>query len=94
MQANHGKRMSSRQILDIHGRKAHARPRSHKTVPSQYKTRYGHGSEVRGHGLVVGREERPISRFLLGLFWGKCPARMTYHPKRGKTELEPLGACH
>ena len=23
-------------------------------------------------------------RFLLGLFWGKCPARMTYHPKEAK----------
>ena len=39
------------------------------------------GSEVRGHGLVVGRGEKPILRFLLGLFWGKCSARMAYHPK-------------
>ena len=39
VQTNHGKRMSSRQILDIHGREAHARPRLHQPIPSQYMTR-------------------------------------------------------
>ena len=38
VQANHGKRMSSRQILDIHGRKARARPKLRQAVPSQYRT--------------------------------------------------------
>ena len=40
-------------------------------------------SWVRGKRAWFGGEERrkPISRFLLGLFWGKCPAGMTYHPK-------------
>jgi len=42
------------------------------------------GSWVRGkrrHGLAVGRGKKPILGFLLRLFWGKCPAEMTYHPK-------------
>ena len=57
MQANHGRHMSSRQILDIHGREARARPRPHQLVPNQYRTRRGHGLKVRGHDLVVGRGE-------------------------------------
>ena len=39
VQANHGRRMSSRQILDIYRIKACARPRPHKPIPRQYKTR-------------------------------------------------------
>ena len=39
VQTNHGKRMSSRQILDIHGREARTRSRPHQPVPSQYRTR-------------------------------------------------------
>ena len=53
----------------------------------------GHGSEVKGYGLVVGRGEN--------LFWGSCSdsfGEMSYWddipPKRSKDELEPLGACH
>ena len=34
---DHGKRMTSRQILDTHGRVARARPRHHQPIPSQYK---------------------------------------------------------
>ena len=45
----------------------------------------GHGSEVReGNGLAVGRKGEPILGFLLKLFWGKYPARMTYHLKEGR----------
>ena len=38
-------------------------------------------SWVRGKRVWFGGEERgkPILRFLLGLFWGKCLAGMTYH---------------
>ena len=54
----HGKCMSGRQILDIHEGKARVRPRHHQPVPSQYGTWWAHGSEVRGHGLVVGRGEK------------------------------------
>ena len=32
-----GGRMSSRQILDIHENEAHARPKHHQPVPSQYR---------------------------------------------------------
>ena len=53
-----GKRMSSRQILDIHERKARAKLRHHQLVPSQYGSCWGHGSEVRGYGLMVGRGEK------------------------------------
>ena len=54
---DHGKRMSSRQILDIHKSEARLRPRHLQHVPSQYRMWWGHGSEVRGHGLAV---------------WGSC----------------------
>ena len=39
------------------------------------------GSWVRGLGLAVGRGKKPILGILLRLFWGKCPAGMTCHPK-------------
>ena len=48
-------------------REAHARPRCHQPVPSQYRTWWGHGPEVRGKGgcgLVVGRGEKIYSRLL------------------------------
>ena len=34
--------------------------------------------------MAVGRGEKLILRFLPGLFWGKCLAGMTYHPKEAK----------
>ena len=42
----------------------------------------GHRSEVR-EGMVW-RRGKSIMGFPLKLFWGKCPAGMTYHPKEGK----------
>ena len=55
---------------------------------SLYPVNIGNGgSWVKGkrvHGLAVGRRKKPILGFLLKLFWGKCPAGMTYHPKKGK----------
>ena len=43
----------------------------------------GGGSWVRGKRVWSDSRERgkPILGFLLRLFWGKYPARMTYHPK-------------
>ena len=43
-------------------------------------------SWVRGERAWSGGEERgkPILGFLLRLFWGKCPAGMTYHPKEAR----------
>ena len=81
-----GKRMSDRQILDIHEGKARVKPKHHQTVPSQYRTWWGHRSEVRGYGLVVGRGEKtyfaaPTQAFLGGTScWDDRP------PKRGKVE--------
>ena len=62
--------------LDIHERKAHARPRSHQPIHSTMR------SWVRGKSAWFsgGERERPILRFLSRLFWGKCPAKMTHHP--------------
>ena len=61
------RRMSGRQILDIRGGRARMKPRHHQPIPSQYGTWWGHGSEVRGYGLVVGRGEETY-------FWGSCPS--------------------
>ena len=60
----HDGRISSRQISDIHESEAHAKPKCHQPVPSQYKRWWGYGSEVRRHGLAVGRGEN--------LLWGSC----------------------
>ena len=78
--------MSSRQILDIHEGKARVKLRHYPPIPSQYGTWWGHGSEVRGYGLVVGRGEKtyfaaPAQALLGGTsYWDDRP------PKRGKVE--------
>ena len=89
-----GRRMSGKQILDIREGKARVKPRHHQPVPSQYGTWWGHGSEVRGYGLVVGEGKRPILRLLPKLFWEVRPAGMTDHPKEARLWKEPLDACH
>ena len=38
----------------------------------------------RGHGLVIGRGKKPILGFSLRLFWGKCLAGLTCHPKEAR----------
>ena len=76
--------MNTRQAMDSYGSGAHTRLRHHPLVLSQYR---GGGPWVRGkkgYGLVVGRSEKSILEFLFKLLRGKCPARMTYHPKEGK----------
>ena len=78
--------MSDRQILDIHEGKARVKPKHHQPVPNQYGTWWGHGSEVRGYGLVVGRGEEtyftaPTQALLGGTScWDDRP------PKRVKVE--------
>ena len=70
--------------MDSYGNGARTRFKHHPLVPSQYR---GGGPWVRGkrgYGLVVGRRGKSILRFPLKLFWGRYPARMTYHPKEGK----------
>ena len=62
------------------------KPRHHQPVPSQYGIWWGHGSEVRGYGLVVGRGEEtyfaaPTQALLGGTsYWDNRP------PKRGKVK--------
>ena len=80
------KRISGKQILDIHEGKARVRPRHYQPVPSQYGTWWGHESELKGYGLVVGRWENtyfavPVQALLGGTScWDDRP------PKRGKVE--------
>ena len=33
------------------------KPKHHQSVPRQYETWWGHESEVKGYGLMVGRGE-------------------------------------
>ena len=63
--SDHNKHMSRRQILNVHNRKARARPWRHQSVPSQYGTWWGHGSVVRGKGGC-------------GFCWDLCPRILLY----------------
>ena len=90
----HGRRMSSRQILDIHEGRAHMKPIHHQPVPSEYGTWWGHGSEVRGYDLVVGRGDDTYFGFLPKLFREVCLVGMTDYPKEVRLREEPLGAWH
>ena len=72
------------------------KPRHHQLVPSRYGTWWGHGSEVREYGLVVGRREEtyfaaPAQALLGGT---SSPTGMIDHPKEARLREEPLGACH
>ena len=67
-------------------REAHARPKRHQPVPSQYRTWWGHGPEVRGKwgcGLVVGRVEKIYSRLLPKPLLGDTSSWDDRPPKRG-----------
>ena len=54
---DHGKRMSSRQTLDVHRTRAGVRPKHHQPVPSQYKNGESWVRGKRGYGLAMGRRE-------------------------------------
>ena len=64
-------------------RDARARPRHHQPVPSQYRTWWGHGPEIRGKGGMVGGErgKKSICGSYPSLFWEVRPAGMIDHPK-------------
>ena len=72
--------------MDIHEGKTRVRPRHHQPVPSQYGTWWGHGLEVKGYDLVVGRGEKtyfvaPVQALLGGTScWDDRP------PKKSKVE--------
>ena len=72
--------------MDKFEREARARPRRYQPVPSQYRTWWGHGPEVRGKGgcgLVVGREEKIYSQLLLKPLLGGTSYWDDRPPKRG-----------
>ena len=72
--------------MDKFEREARARPRRHQPVPSQYRTWWGHGPEVRGKGgcgLVVGRGEKIYSRLLPKPLLGGMSCWDDRPPKRG-----------
>ena len=72
--------------MDKFEREARARPRRHQPVPSQYRTWWGHGPEVRGKGrcgLVVGRGEQIYSRLLPKPLLGGTSCWDDRPPKRG-----------
>ena len=76
--------MNGRQTIDSHGSGARTTLRHHPLVPSQYRHIGPWARGKRRYGLIVGRRGKSILGFPLKLFWGKCPAGMTYHPKEGK----------
>ena len=86
--------MNSRKAMDTHGSGAHTKLRHHQLVLNQYRSGGPWVRGKKGYGLTVGRRGEPILGFSLKLFWEKCLAGMTYHPKKGKNELELLDACH
>ena len=70
--------------MDKFKREARTRPRRHQPVPSQYRTWWGHGAEVRGKGGVVwwwGEGKGSIFGPCSSLFWEVRPAGMIDHPK-------------
>ena len=70
--------------MDSYGSGARTRLKHYQFVPSQYR---GSGPWIRGkrrYGLVVERRGKPILGFPLKLFYRKCPAWMTCHPKKAK----------
>ena len=72
--------------MDKFEREARTRPRRHQPVPSQYRTWWGHGPEVRGKGgcgLVVGRREKIYSWLLFKSLLGGTSCWDDRPPKRG-----------
>ena len=76
--------------MDLYGSKAHIRLRHHPLVPNQYRCSRTWVRGKKGYGLAVGKKGKSIIGFPLKLFWGKCPAGMTYHPKERKMNWNHL----
>ena len=62
------------------------KPGHHQPVPNQYGTWWGHGSEVRGYGLVVGRGEETYFTAPAQALLGSTSCWDGRPPKRGKVE--------
>ena len=76
--------MNSKQAMDTHGSGARTRLKHNQLVPIQYRSGGSWVRDKKGYGLTMGRRGKHIVGFSLKLFWGKCSAGMTYHPKEGK----------
>ena len=70
--------------MDSYGSEARTRLRHHPLVLSQYRGGEPWVRGKKGYDLAVERRGKPILRFPLKLFWGKCPGEMTYYPKEAK----------
>ena len=86
--------MSSRQAMDTHGSGARTRLRHHQLVPSQYKNGGLWVKGKRGYGSAVKRKGRAYSGVPAQNLLGEISCWDDIPPKRGKDELESLGACH
>ena len=82
--------MSDRQILDIREGKARIKPRHHQLIPSQYRTWWGQGSEVRGYGLVMGRRKETYFAAPAQTLLGGTSCWDDRSLKRGKVEGETV----
>ena len=59
---DHGKRMSSGKVFDVHGSRSCLKPKHYQPVPSQYNGGESWIRGKRGYGLAMERRE--------SLFWG------------------------
>ena len=82
----HSRHMSGKQILDICEGKARVKLRHHQPIPNQYGTWWGHGSEIRGYGLVMGRGEETYFAVFAQALLGNTSCWDGKPSKRGKVE--------
>ena len=76
-----GKHVRPRKAMDSYGSIACMQGLSFTYLYFANTGEVGHGSEVREGVVWRWGEGEPILGFLLKLFWVKCPAVMTSHPK-------------
>ena len=72
-------------------KEAHARPKHHQLVPSQYRKWWVMGQRSWSSG---GEREKTYSVVLAQALLGEMSCWDDMPPKRSKDELEPPGACH
>ena len=86
--------MNGRQALDSHESGARTRLKHHLFVHCQYRSS---GLQVRGkkgYGLAVGRKGEVYSGVPALALFGEISCWDDIPPKRGKNELESLGAYY
>ena len=90
---DHGKRMSSGQVLDVHKLEHAQGPNTTNLYPANTRV-VGHGSKVRKGIIWRWREGKTYYGVPAQVLWGEMSCWDDIPPKRSKDELEPLGACH